>query len=49
MEQESVRLLARYRDGDAAAADELFRRYCNRLTGLARVYPVTAFEVPEPS
>jgi len=34
-DQESVRLLARYRDGDQDAADEIFRRYIVRLTALA--------------
>jgi tRNA A-37 threonylcarbamoyl transferase component Bud32/DNA-directed RNA polymerase specialized sigma24 family protein len=33
----SAELLARYHDGhDEAAAEELFRRYCGRLTALAR-------------
>ena len=34
---ESAELLARYRAGDDAAASELFRRYVERLTSLARV------------
>lgn len=36
MDQDSIQLLARYRDGDSEAADELFHRYVDRLVGLAR-------------
>jgi len=36
LSQESVRLLQRYRQGDAEAADALFHRYVDRLVGLAR-------------
>lgn len=33
----SAKLLARWRDGDEAAAEALFRRYAERLIGLVRV------------
>ena len=36
MDEASVRLFDRYRNGDEDAADELFRRYVDRLIGLAR-------------
>lgn len=36
MDEASVRLFDRYREGDERAADELFRRYVDRLIGLAR-------------
>ena len=36
MEDESIILLNRYRNGDSSAADELFRRYVDRLVALAR-------------
>ena len=36
LSQESVQLLARYREGDSQAADQLFYRYLDRLVGLAR-------------
>lgn len=36
MDDPSVELLSRYRDGDQQAADELFARYMERLTVLAR-------------
>jgi tRNA A-37 threonylcarbamoyl transferase component Bud32/DNA-directed RNA polymerase specialized sigma24 family protein len=36
MDEPSVELLARYRQGDESAATELFRRYVSRLTVLAR-------------
>ena len=35
-DEDSVRLLTRWKDGDEAAAGELFERYVNRLVGLAR-------------
>ena len=35
-DNESMPLLARWKDGDEAAADEIFARYLHRLTGLAR-------------
>ena len=35
-EDSSVDLLARWKNGDDTAADELFNRYVNRLIGLAR-------------
>lgn len=35
-EENSVDLLARWKDGDESAATELFDRYVNRLVGLAR-------------
>ena len=35
-DEDSVQLLARWKDGDEAAAGELFERYVNRLVGLAR-------------
>lgn len=36
-EEPTTDLVARYRSGDGAAADELFRRYVERLTALARM------------
>jgi DNA-directed RNA polymerase specialized sigma24 family protein len=36
MDEPSVELLAKYRQGDESAANELFRRYVSRLTVLAR-------------
>src|SRR5258708_6666093 len=36
MDEPSVELLAKYREGDEQAATELFRRYLSRLTVLAR-------------
>ncbi len=38
MNNYSAELLARYREGDPEAADELFYRYWERLTGLARTH-----------
>lgn len=38
MNNHSAELLARYRDGDSEAADELFYRYWGRLTRLARTH-----------
>jgi RNA polymerase sigma-70 factor, ECF subfamily len=35
-DHESIQLLARWRAGDEAAADEIFYRYLHRLAGLAR-------------
>jgi RNA polymerase sigma-70 factor (ECF subfamily) len=35
-DDDSIRLLERYRQGDQQAADELFRRYVGRLTALAQ-------------
>jgi RNA polymerase sigma-70 factor, ECF subfamily len=35
-DDQSIQLLARWRAGDEAAADEIFHRYLNRLSGLAR-------------
>ncbi len=36
MDEESIQLLDRYRDGDERAAEEIFQRYVQRLIGLAR-------------
>lgn len=36
MEQESIHLLERFRNGDEEAAEELFERFANRLIALAR-------------
>src|SRR5947208_2188580 len=36
MDAMSAELMARWRDGDQAAAEELFRRYAERLLGLVR-------------
>jgi RNA polymerase sigma factor (sigma-70 family) len=36
MDEESIQLVARLQNGDAEAADALFRRYVQRLIGLAR-------------
>jgi DNA-directed RNA polymerase specialized sigma24 family protein len=36
MDDQSAQLLARWRDGDQRAADELFQRYAERLLSLAR-------------
>src|SRR5260370_62016 len=36
MDEPSVELLTKYRQGDESAATELFRRYVGRLTVLAR-------------
>ena len=35
-QEDSVELLARWREGDESAATQLFERYVNRLVGLAR-------------
>ena len=35
-DENSINLLQRWRDGDEAAATEIFERYVNRLCGLAR-------------
>ena len=37
MDQDSIQLFARWKDGDAAAAEELANRYTRRLIELARV------------
>ena len=36
MDDRSIQLLARYRDGDEEAAEQIFERYVHRLVGLAR-------------